>query len=67
MTPNLGRPYFGQGLIFENSTKNSACGEANVVETFEQQFRISPMQLDVILRGRSGFSILLTTAKGASL
>jgi hypothetical protein len=55
VTPNLGRRYFGQGLVFENSIKNSACGETNVVETFEQQLRISAMQLDVILRGRSGF------------
>jgi len=55
VTPNLGHPYFGQGLVFENSVKNSACGETNVVEAFEQQLRISAMQLDVIGGGRTGF------------
>lgn len=49
MTPNR------QGLVFENSIKNSARGETNVVETFEQQLRISAMQLDVIGSGRPGF------------
>jgi hypothetical protein len=41
--------------ILQNSTQNPAGRETNVVQTLEQQFCISTMQLNVVLRCRSRF------------
>src|SRR5580704_7409937 len=54
-SPRLRCPYFGQALHFKDSVQNPAGGKTNIVETLQQQFRISAMQLDVVGGGRSRF------------
>lgn len=41
----------GGGLVFENSVENSACRPSDVVQAFEQEYRVALMELKVVGRG----------------
>src|ERR1700722_9497346 len=49
------RTNFRQGSVVQNCIKNPARCKANVIQALEQEFRISPVELDIVLCGGSCF------------
>ena len=45
----------GQRRVLQNSVENPASRQTNIVQTLEQKFRVSPVQLDVVGGGHARF------------